>query len=63
MKIKKRCIDCEKEVSSQITKRCASCYTKYAHGKNHPNYKGIEHRCIDCGKKLKYNTKKMLLLS
>lgn len=50
---KNKCIDCGKEVQ-KITKRCRSCYSIYARGKNSSHWKGGPKcfKCIDCGKNI-----------
>jgi very-short-patch-repair endonuclease len=58
MKKKFYCKICKKEVSTNKTILCQSCYLKSIKGKNHPNYIKGKPRCEKCGKELShYNTK------
>jgi len=53
------------------TGKCLSCthsgkkngnYGIHKLGKNNPNWKGIEHKCIDCGKKVTFMLKDVNLV-
>lgn len=66
-----KCIDCKKILDRKTTKRCQSCYHKWAikvklrKGKKHWNFKNgkslINHYCTDCNKLLKnYNATRCL---
>jgi hypothetical protein len=52
------CIDCGKKLNYKNTKRCRSCFKKFAFGKNSIGWKDGRPKCLGCGKQISYGHKR-----